>query len=399
MKNKNGFTLIELLAVIAVLAIILVIATSSVIGTIKTSRTNVFVETMEMGVKNAKSVLATKGTLDTKSLKESMDYKENQYVFEVENVKIGDKSYYRIILSPAHNSSKFKNIDFSSLSDQEKDESMFGYNNDKKEIYAFISKENGKLVSASPNGNEVVDSGDGDTPGDNTSGGGSDDGDTPTTPEEVKKIGGDAGSCKAMEKKDSYSTADIIYFCNKENENNGYKEEFHIMSSYKENDIKYYKLFSDYGLSSTGFQSKSNAETVSISSDSSGADALSDAEEYGKKIGRLLGLGDNAIKGTISDYTVIVNNFGLDYVPSYGITFYDIKNYDWLLPPNKQKYWASSKIHYENYSGGGHVYYLLSADYDRTRLQLFSIPIREKGISAQVRPTIIVPASAIEANN
>ena len=172
------------------------------------------------------------------------------------------------------------------------------------------------------------------------------------------------------------------------------------MSSYKENDIKYYKLFSDYGLSSTGFQSKSNAETVSISSDSSGADALSDAEEYGKKIGRLLGLGDNAIKGTISDYTVIVNNFGLDYVPSYGVDFYKIKDYNkdysWLLPPNKQKYWASSKTHRDT---SGYAYYLLSADSDRTRLQLFSILIRDKGYSAQVRPTIIVPASAIEANN
>lgn len=252
MKNKNGFTLIELLAVIAVLAIILVIATSSVIGTIKSSRTNVFVETMEMGVKNAKSVLATKGKLDTGSLKESMDYKENQYNFTVENVTIGGKSYYKIILSPNENSSKFKNIDFSSLSDQEKNESMFGYDNEKKEIYAFISKENGKLVSASPNGNEVVDSGDGDTPSDNTGGGGSDDGDTPTTPKEVKKIGEDVGSCKAMEKKEIYNVNDQVSFC----VDGGSKEEFFVIGvDHAKGTID---LVTKYALSANGFQSQTS---------------------------------------------------------------------------------------------------------------------------------------------
>lgn len=280
---------------------------------------------------------------------------------------------------------------------------MFGYDNEKKEIYAFISKENGKLVSASPNGNEVVDSGDGDTPGDNTGGGGS----TSTSDAGTNKIGKDANTCIAMEKKASYSTGDSIYFCNEENENNGYKEEFHIMSSYTENNIKYYKLFSDYGLSSTGIQSKSEATIIAVNGEGSGDNALKEAEEYGKKIGRLLGLDDNAIKGTISDYTDIVEKFGLKYAPSYGISFYEIekkinneiKYYDWLLPPDGYKYWASSKTHYENQSGRGYAYYLLSGTSDKKRLQLFSVLIRDKDFSPQVRPTIIVPASAIVANN
>ena len=52
MKNKKGFTLIELLAVIVILAIIMVIATQQVNKTIKKARTNAFIESMQVVMKN-----------------------------------------------------------------------------------------------------------------------------------------------------------------------------------------------------------------------------------------------------------------------------------------------------------------------------------------------------------
>lgn len=57
--NKKGFTLIELLAVIVVLAIIMVIATQQVNKTIAKSRSNSFIESYQMIVKQAKTFIAS----------------------------------------------------------------------------------------------------------------------------------------------------------------------------------------------------------------------------------------------------------------------------------------------------------------------------------------------------
>lgn len=57
--NKKGFTLIELLAVIVVLAIIMVIATQQVNKTISKSRSNSFIESYQMVVKQVKTFIAS----------------------------------------------------------------------------------------------------------------------------------------------------------------------------------------------------------------------------------------------------------------------------------------------------------------------------------------------------
>ena len=57
--NKKGFTLIELLAVIVVLAIIMVIATQQVNKTISKARSNSFIESYQMVVKQVKTFIAS----------------------------------------------------------------------------------------------------------------------------------------------------------------------------------------------------------------------------------------------------------------------------------------------------------------------------------------------------
>ena len=64
LKNKKGFTLVELLAVIVVLAIIMVIATQQVSKTISNSRSNAFVSSYQMIVKQVKTFIASSETVD-----------------------------------------------------------------------------------------------------------------------------------------------------------------------------------------------------------------------------------------------------------------------------------------------------------------------------------------------
>lgn len=85
LTNKKGFTLIELLAVIVVLAIIMVIATQQVNGTIKKSRANTFVESMQTVVKSAKMVWAQENSLTEASLKNEVDLSESDYELKVDS--------------------------------------------------------------------------------------------------------------------------------------------------------------------------------------------------------------------------------------------------------------------------------------------------------------------------
>ena len=85
LTNKKGFTLIELLAVIVVLAIIMVIATQQVNGTIKKSRANTFVESMQTVVKSAKMVWAQDNSLTEASLKNEVDLSESDYELKVDS--------------------------------------------------------------------------------------------------------------------------------------------------------------------------------------------------------------------------------------------------------------------------------------------------------------------------
>ena len=85
LTNKKGFTLIELLAVIVVLAIIMVIATQQVNGTIKKSRANTFVESMQTVVKSAKMVWAQENELTEELLKKEVDLSTNDYELKVDS--------------------------------------------------------------------------------------------------------------------------------------------------------------------------------------------------------------------------------------------------------------------------------------------------------------------------
>ncbi len=84
LTNKKGFTLIELLAVIVVLAIIMVIATQQVNNTIKKSRANTFVESMQTVVKAAKIVWAQDNKLTEAALKAQLDLSADEYDLKVD---------------------------------------------------------------------------------------------------------------------------------------------------------------------------------------------------------------------------------------------------------------------------------------------------------------------------
>ena len=64
-----------------VLAIIMVIATTSVNKTIKKSRTNAFISSMNLAVKNAKRILISEWNLDSNLLKDSLDYSKDEYEY------------------------------------------------------------------------------------------------------------------------------------------------------------------------------------------------------------------------------------------------------------------------------------------------------------------------------
>ncbi len=79
MKNK-GFTLVELLAVIVILAVIMVIATQQVNKAIKKSRGNAFYETVQSIRKAAQTVCAMDNKLTVASLKDNVDYSEDDII-------------------------------------------------------------------------------------------------------------------------------------------------------------------------------------------------------------------------------------------------------------------------------------------------------------------------------
>lgn len=72
-KNNKGFTLIELLAVIVVLAVIMVIATQQVNKTIKKSRGDSFLESVQSIKKSAEMVCAQDNKISTDSLTEAVN--------------------------------------------------------------------------------------------------------------------------------------------------------------------------------------------------------------------------------------------------------------------------------------------------------------------------------------
>ena len=185
MQNKKGFTLVELLAVIVVLAIIMVIATTNVNKIIRRSRTNAFISSMNLAVKNAKKILISEGNLNSGLLKDSLDYSKDEYEYEV--IKVTDGYIVRLISSTT---GKFKNVDF----DKEYDENNNLY------FKSNADGEKGKnIISFKINLN-------GDTEKIAT---GSDE-------EKIVSTDNFKNGCDNFSKKDSYSIGDLISFCNKD---------------------------------------------------------------------------------------------------------------------------------------------------------------------------------------
>lgn len=377
-ENRRGFTLIELLAVITVLAIIIVIATTSVGGAITNSRNRSFIETMEVGVKNAKSVLATKGELNDTNLNESMDFKETQYKFTVENK--GD--YYEITLKPT--GSKFKNVDFSKLTDKEKNETMFGYVGNT--IIAYIKKNTGKLIA------KPSDGGTGDNGGGNQSGGGGETQPPSPEPDNKEKIGKDSGKCVAMEKKSTYNVGDTIYICDSSNAKSNDKEEFYVLSSFIESDVKKYKLISLYGINGTGTQTDANTvfSMKYVVNTNEIEHMVQKAENYAKHISDLLN--KKGISGTIADATDIISAFSNGSRVHLSYTYYTISdNFTGVLPLSSGYLACSTEI----YTNSGFINKYIIKDGEKNEIRSVSTPIGND-VYAQIRPTIIVPAGVIE---
>lgn len=193
-RSRKGFTLIELLAVIVVLAIIMVIATTTVNRTIKKARTDAFISNIDMASKNAKRILAIEGRLDTILLKESLDYQESEYDFEVEKVAGG-----YIIKLISNTSGKYKDVDFSTIPQNNR----------------YICEEDaGNVRGRNIIGLQINDDGDIKDFG--------------TMDDENKKIAESIirEGCTAFTKKEKYDIGDIISFCNEETKKS---EDFYVL--------------------------------------------------------------------------------------------------------------------------------------------------------------------------
>ena len=122
--NKKGFTLIELLAVIVVLAIVMVIATQKITDVINSSRSNAFISSYKMIVKQINTNIVanpdkiTCSDTSTTKCKDIYDISKD-YKLTVEDLELKDKGpkYYKIELSVPTGDSKFKNLDLINYGD------------------------------------------------------------------------------------------------------------------------------------------------------------------------------------------------------------------------------------------------------------------------------------------
>ena len=110
--NKKGFTLIELLAVIVVLAIVMVIATQKITDVINSSRSNAFISSYKMIVKQINTNIVANPDkitcLSTTDCKDKYDISDD-YTLTVTLVTVENQDYYQIDLSVSDDS-KFKNL-------------------------------------------------------------------------------------------------------------------------------------------------------------------------------------------------------------------------------------------------------------------------------------------------
>lgn len=110
--NKKGFTLIELLAVIVVLAIVMVIATQKITDVINSSRSNSFISSYKMIVKQINTNMVT-NTIDIQcGVKNSPDCKKVYDISDDYDLTVTDDTTNNkyIIILKGNNTGKFKNL-------------------------------------------------------------------------------------------------------------------------------------------------------------------------------------------------------------------------------------------------------------------------------------------------
>lgn len=115
--NKKGFTLIELLAVIVVLAIVMVIATQKITDVINSSRSNAFISSYKMIVKQINTnIVADPDNIvcdnTTKNCKDLYDISDD---YRLTVLNSSDNTGYTIELTA--NGGKFANLDLTKYGD------------------------------------------------------------------------------------------------------------------------------------------------------------------------------------------------------------------------------------------------------------------------------------------
>lgn len=150
--NKKGFTLIELLAVIVVLAIVMVIATQKITDVINSSRSNAFISSYKMIVKQINTNIVADPNNITCSSKE--DCQKKYDISDDYDLTVNPEGEnYVIRLKVPASGGKFKNMDLARYGDASKLNSGKTYSCDESKIGSGakycgkINKENGTAVT------------------------------------------------------------------------------------------------------------------------------------------------------------------------------------------------------------------------------------------------------------
>ena len=146
--NKKGFTLIELLAVIVVLAIVMVIATQKITDVINSSRSNAFISSYKMIVKQINTNIVAnpdKITCGTTDCKDKYDISDD-YDLTVTDDTTNNKY---IITLKVKSTGKFKNMNLKKYGDASKSESKDTYSCDVSKIGSGATECNEQQIKGS----------------------------------------------------------------------------------------------------------------------------------------------------------------------------------------------------------------------------------------------------------
>lgn len=157
--NKKGFTLIELLAVIVVLAIVMVIATQKITDVINSSRSNAFISSYKMIVKQINTNMVT-NTDDIQCGGSGTDSRDCKEVYDIsDDYKLtvaSDDTKYIITLEVAEENNKkvgkFKNLNLTKYGDASsatKNGNTTEYKCDKTKISSTVSSCTANTISGS----------------------------------------------------------------------------------------------------------------------------------------------------------------------------------------------------------------------------------------------------------